>query len=109
MLRYHADAFGGLGRRTFVRALQAEGVPANLGVHDAEPLYRQPAFSREQLSARIPEASTLSNYQTMRLPGAKAIAPQNVTITHQTLLADPAGMRAIARAIQTIQNHAHEL
>ncbi len=108
-LRYDPDAFCGIDRQTFVEALNAEGVPAHLGTHNAEPLYRQPAFTREQLSTHVPSVETIPNYQTMHLPGVEEIARTNITLTHETLLAGPEGMKAIARAIRKIKTHASEL
>ena len=107
--RYDPEAFGGVDRRRFVEALEAEGVPAHLGTHDAQPLYRQRAFTREQLSAHVPPGSDLPNYQTMHLPGVEEIARTNVTLSHQTLLADREGVESIARAVAKIRARADEL
>ena len=108
-VKYDREAFAGIDRRTFVNALQAEGVPVNLGVHGGEPLYRQPSFTREQLSAHLSDVSDLPNYGTMHLPGVEELSRRNVTFTHQTLLADAAGIRSIGDAIRKIQERAEEL
>ena len=107
--RYDPDAFAGIDRSTFVEALTEEGVPAHLGTHSAEPLYRQPAFSREQLAAHVPDVADLPNYNTMHLPGVEEISRTNVTLTHQTLLADESGMRAIADAVRKVKANAEAL
>ena len=107
--RYDRDAFDGIDRQTFVEALVEEGVPASLGTHNAQPLYRQRAFTREQLTAHVPSDVALPNYQNMHLPGVEEIARTNVTLSHQTLLADREGVRPIARAVEKVQEHADEL
>ncbi len=107
--RYEPSVFGDIDRETFVEALQAEGVPAHLGTHNAEPLYRQLAFVRERLATHVPSTEELPNYQTMHLPGVEEIARTNVTLTHQTLLADREGMEAIAAAVRKVKAHTEEL
>jgi dTDP-4-amino-4,6-dideoxygalactose transaminase len=107
--KYDRESFAGVDRETFVEALQAEGVPASLGTHAAQPLYRQPAFSREQLSAHVPADVELPNYRTMHLPGVEEIARRNVTLPHQLLLADEGGIRSVARAVEKLRDHADEL
>jgi hypothetical protein len=73
------------------------------------PLYKQPAFAREQLGALVPPGTELPVYRHMHLPGAEEVMETNVTMSHYVLLAEREGIEAIPRAIEKIQRNAHEL
>lgn len=105
--RYDADAFDGLPRETFIEALQAEGVPVGEGYE--MPLYRQPAFYREEVGRLVPDDVDLPNYPTSHLPGVEELCETNVTYPHEVLLADEDGIRLIADAIRKIQANAETL
>ncbi|WP_224270994.1 DegT/DnrJ/EryC1/StrS family aminotransferase [Haloprofundus salinisoli] len=105
--RYDEEAFGGVSRDRFIEALNAEGVPARTGYE--LPLYKQPAFSREQLSALVPPGTDLPVYRHMHLPGVEEVRRTNVTLSHNVLLAGEDGVRTIARAVDKIHEHADEL
>lgn len=105
--RYDEDAFGGLNRDRFVEAMNAEGVPVGDGYE--MPIYRQPAFYREQVRALLPSDAALPNYRTLHLPGAERLCRENVAFSHKVLLAEEAGVRSIADAIRKIRANADEL
>ena len=105
--RYDADAFDGLPRETFIEALQAEGVPVGEGYE--MPLYRQPAFYREEVGRLVPDDIDLPNYPTRHLPGVEELCETNVTYPHEVLLADEDGIRSIADAIRKIQANTETL
>lgn len=105
--RYDPAHFDGASRDRFVEALNAEGVPCNDGYE--MPLYRQPAFYREQVSRLVPPGTDLPNYRTLSLPGVERICRENVSFSHRVLLADREGVLSIADAIRKIQRHADEL
>jgi dTDP-4-amino-4,6-dideoxygalactose transaminase len=110
MFRYDPAQFAGLPRGKFLKALQAEGIPASGGY---SPLNLEP-FLENTLGSR--------GYQ--RIYGAKAIAqwkernqcPANdrlcgeaVWLTQTMLLGPRADMDDIAAAVRKIQQHAGEI
>ena len=105
--RYDPEHFDGVSRDRFIEALNAEGVPCSDGYE--MPLYRQPAFYREQVSRLVPPATDLPNYRTLSLPGAERVCRENVSFSHRVLLADREGVLSIADAVRKIQRHADEL
>ena len=105
--RYDSAAFDGLSRDRFLEALRAEGVPASSGYGMA--LYKQPAFSREQLGALVPPGADLPVVRHLHLPGVEEIVETNVRLSHTALLAENETIRTIPRAIRKIQEHAHTI
>ncbi|WP_255171471.1 DegT/DnrJ/EryC1/StrS family aminotransferase [Natrononativus amylolyticus] len=105
--RYDAEAFGGLSRDRFLEALTAEGVPASSGY--GLPLYKQPAFSREQLGALVPPGTDIPVNRHRHLPGVEKIMRTNVRLSHTALLAEDDTVLAIPRAIRKIQENVDEL
>ncbi len=94
MMRYRAEAFGGLPRERFVEALCAEGVPCSTGY--AIPLYKQPPL--DERYARI-----------MPCPVAEQACEEAIWLTQNLLLAEPAEMDDIARAVIKVREQAHAL
>lgn len=105
--RYDAEAIGGPSRDRFLEALRAEGIPASAGYK--LPLYRQPAFSREQLGALVPPGTEIPVNRHLSLPGVEEIMRTNVRLSHTALLAEDDTIRAIPRAIRKIRNNVDEL
>jgi len=98
-----------LPRDRFLEALRAEGVPASDGY--GRPIYRQPAFYREEVAARVPPDARerLPNYRTLHLPGAERLCRENVAMSHVVLLAEEAGIRSIADAVRKVVDGADAL
>jgi len=94
MMRYRAEAFGGLPRERFVEALCAEGVPCSTGY--AIPLYKQPPL--DERYARI-----------MPCTVAEQACEEAIWLTQNLLLAEPAEMDDIARAVIKVREQAHAL
>ncbi|WP_252699888.1 DegT/DnrJ/EryC1/StrS family aminotransferase [Natronosalvus vescus] len=105
--RYDADAFDGLSRDRFLEALRAEGVPASPGY--GLPLYKQPAFSREQLGTLVPPDTEIPVNRHLHLPGVEEIMETNVRLSHTALLAEGETINAIPRAIRKIQENVDQL
>ncbi|NGM70631.1 DegT/DnrJ/EryC1/StrS family aminotransferase [Natronolimnobius sp. AArcel1] len=105
--RYDSAAFDGLPRETFIEALQAEGVPVGEGYE--MPLYRQPAFYREEVGRLVPDDVDLPNYPTRHLPGVEELCETNITYPHEVLLAEEDGIRSVADAIRKIQANTETL
>lgn len=94
MMRYSPEPFGGLDRKQFVAALNAEGVPCSTGY--AVPLYAQPPL--DSRFSRITEC-----------PAAEQACKEAVWLTQNLLLADREEMDDILNAIIKIREQAHEL
>ncbi|MCU4743013.1 DegT/DnrJ/EryC1/StrS family aminotransferase [Natronoglomus mannanivorans] len=105
--RYDSAAFGGLSRDRFIEALRAEGVPVSDGYE--MPLYRQPAFFRNEVGRFLPTGTEIPDYPNHHLPGAEEICETNVTYSHRLLLAEEEGIRAVGAAIRKIQDNVDEL
>ncbi len=106
--RYDLKAFNGLSKDRFLEALNAEGVPAGKGY--GMPLYKQPAFRRENLRDILPApVYSPPEYERLNLPGAEEFSAREVTIPHTVLLAGEPGMDMIARSIRKIKENVSEL
>jgi len=107
VIRYNSEEFYGLPKDKFVAALNAEGVPAGVGY--GMPLYRQPAFKRENLKGIFPEDWEIPNYESLNLPGAEEYCTREVTIPHQVLLGGREAADLIVAAIEKIKKNVDEL
>jgi len=109
VLRYEAEAFGGLPRNRFIEALNAEGVPCHAAY--GKPLYEQPAFKREVLLPLYPVElhSRLPNYEALHLPEVSEFCQKQVAIPHPVLLGDHNCMEKIVGAVAKIKKYAEEL
>jgi perosamine synthetase len=110
MFRYDADAFGGLTRDQFLKALRAEGIPASGGYSPLpdEPTIvetlRSPGYERIYGKAELARLA-----ERNRCPENTRLCRQAVWLT-QTMLLGPRGdMDQIADAVSRIQRHAGEL
>lgn len=107
VIRYDPEEFHGLPKEEFIRALNAEGVPAGAGY--GMPLYRQPAFKRENLRGVFPEGWSIPDYESLNLPGAEEYCRREVTLPHQVLLGGKAAADLIVAAIEKIKKNVEEL
>ena len=105
--RYDADEFDGLPRDRFIEALVAEGVPVSDGYE--MPLYRQPAFFRNEIGRLLPDGTEIPDYRNQHLPGVEEVCRTNVSYSHKLLLAEADGVRSIATAIRKIRDNTDEL
>lgn len=94
MMRYDPAKFSGLPRDTFIKALQAEGVPCSGGYY--RPLYHQPPLA--------PPHS-----RVMACPVAEQACHEAIWLTQNLLLAEPEEMDDIARAVVKIREQADAL
>jgi len=107
IIRYSSNEFGGLPKQEFLRALLAEGVPAGNGY--GMPLYKQPAFKKENLDGVIPEGARLLNYEKLHLPGAEKLTAEEMTLPHRLLLADREALSRVVGSIEKIKENVDEL
>ncbi|MCB0106207.1 MAG: DegT/DnrJ/EryC1/StrS family aminotransferase, partial [Caldilineaceae bacterium] len=95
IIRYDQDAWQGIPRERFVKALQAEGIPLSIGY--TIPLYDQP-----------PLAAPFSRH--LPCPVAEhACQPEGTWMHHSVLLAEPEAIDDIARAIFKVRDAIDEL
>ena len=107
VVRYNSDQFGGLSKQKFLRALQAEGVPAGSGY--GMPLYKQPAFKKENLEGVIPEGIMMPDYEKLYLPGAEQFTAEEITLPHEILLEDREALGLVVGSIEKIKENVSEL
>ena len=110
MFRYDAAGFGGLARTQFLKALQAEGVPASSGY---SPLTKEPSVV-ETLAGRgyqrlYGEAELARLAERNRCPENERLCSEAVWLTQTMLLGPRTDMDQIAEAIRKIHRHSAEL
>jgi dTDP-4-amino-4,6-dideoxygalactose transaminase len=103
MFRYDCQAFSGLSKQDFCRAVTAEGVWCNPMYE--RPLYREPMYDLERMAVR----GTDVPIRVMPCPECER-APHDLACFPQTmLLADMAELEMIPSAIQKIKDNLDEL
>ncbi len=110
MLRYQKEAFGGLPRAKFLKALAAEGIPAS---HGYAPLNKEPFLKdvlatggfRAIFSPERIKAWTSNNH----CPANDRLCEEAVWFTQTMLLAKRSDIEQIAEAIRKVQTQAGEL
>ena len=112
VLRYNAQAFGGLSRDLFVKALNAEGIPCQTEYH--RPMHRADLFTDldGELSRVWPRANGAPDvdYTATSCPNAeRACAEELVTLPTRVTLDTRDGMDQILTAIEKIQADQSEL
>ena len=108
IFRYNAEGFRGLSKQEFVKALQAEGIPASGGY--GYPLHKQPLFQKSAFGPKGAPVDVGIDYKNVRLPAAeKACAEEAIWLDQETLLAEKSDMDDIVEAIVKIQQNAEEL
>lgn len=105
IFKYRSEAFKGVPREVFIKALAAEGIPSTAGY---SPLYREPLFEAAREFHPFPERLDYSNVvcpETERACGQEAIWLQH----HRLLLGSRQDVEDIAAAILKIQTNLDEL
>jgi dTDP-4-amino-4,6-dideoxygalactose transaminase len=96
VIRYNAEAFGGVHRDVFLRALRAEGIPAFAGY--GVPVYRHPSYTESGVPHKV-----------LPCPNAEhACAHEQITLSNHLLL-DRAHCQAVVDACAKISMHLDEL
>jgi dTDP-4-amino-4,6-dideoxygalactose transaminase len=110
-LRYDPEAFHGLARGEFVRALSAEGIPCGGGYHEQyhDGLLDEAIQSRGY--QRLFGAARLKDYRDSlhQLPGNRQVCATTVGLPQSLLLADRTDMDHIIHAIRKLQAHSAAL
>ena len=110
MLRYNPEAFAGLNRDTFLKALAAEGIPCSGGY---SPLNSQ-KFVTDAVNSRAYQrlfsAQRLQQWEEKnRCPANDRLCSEAVWFTQNMLLGERRDMEQIAEAVRKIQARAGEL
>jgi len=104
VFKYDAAQFGGLHREEFLKALQAEGVPA--GHSYGRAIHKYPLFQ----NMKVPAKYKNSQYKKVCCPVAEnAFANELCVLGHTTLLADRAVLAKIAQTIVKVKENAAAL
>ena len=108
--RVEEEAFGA-SRSTFLKALEAEGVPASQGWY--QPLYRNPLFTRAPEGPRhgilAPLAGLGVDYSQVSCPVCEQVCRDAVWIPQNVLLADTTQIERLAEAIRKVARQARTL
>ncbi|MSS72373.1 MAG: DegT/DnrJ/EryC1/StrS family aminotransferase [Candidatus Latescibacteria bacterium] len=105
MARYGEAAMEGIPRDRFLKALNAEGVPAGSGY--PHPLYRNPLFT-EMHFGRKGHPYTCAfygkpvDYAGCDCPAAERFCRENISIFQNVLLGDREDMQDIVRAVEKV-------
>jgi perosamine synthetase len=110
MMRYDARQFGGLPRATFLKALEAEGIPASGGY---VPLNKQPflknSFASRGFQAIYSPQQFAQWNDGNHTPANDKLCSEAVWFTQNMLLGPRRDMDQIADAVRKIQAHAGDL
>jgi dTDP-4-amino-4,6-dideoxygalactose transaminase len=108
IFRYRAEGFAGKPKAAFIRALQAEGIPASAGY--ADPLYRQPVFLNTAFGPRGRSVPWPVDYGSVRCPATEtACREEAIWLTQNVLLGATSDMDDIVAAVDKIRRHAGEM
>jgi dTDP-4-amino-4,6-dideoxygalactose transaminase len=101
----------GAPRSTFLRALEAEGVPASQGWY--QPLYRNPLFTRAnngpRHGIRAPLAGQGVHYTQVSCPVCEQVCSDAVWIPQNVLLAEEPQIHRLTEAIRKVARQASKL
>ena len=104
VLRYHAEAFGGLPRKHFIKAMCAEGIDCGAGY---VPLYREELFQIDPSDFPWLEGR---DYRSLNLPVCeRACDRESVWLFQSQLLGDASDMQDVAAAVKKIKDNVGEL
>ena len=101
----------GISREQFLRAVQAEGVPIQLGY---TPLYKNPLFQNRGEGPKFcpiscPFHGQTIDYTKVHCPVCEQVCADTVWIKQQNLLAEPAAIQALVEAIGKVCANAAEI
>jgi dTDP-4-amino-4,6-dideoxygalactose transaminase len=104
-LRYEPGAFGSVDRDLFLRALHAEGIPAQPTY--PYPLYRNPLFRKELLPpCGCGKWSTPQDYESLFLPESERVCKDGIWLDHYMFLGTHQDVDDVLAAFEKIQQRA---
>lgn len=113
IFRYLAEAFEGIPKMLFVKALNAEGIPASIGY--PIPLYKQPLFTRKMARSKGCPFSCSAycgeevDYGSIHLPNTEKACEEAIWLPQNVLLGDEKDIRDIVDAIIKVAENLDEL
>lgn len=111
MFRYNAEAFGGLSREGFLKALVAEGIPASTGYGPLNKEHFLKVVKSNRGFLRIYGEKHLNEWyeRNSHRPVNDRLCSEGVWLTQNMLLGPKSDMDQIAEAVRKIQKHAGAL
>ncbi len=107
-LRYQPETFSGVDRDLFLRALQAEGIPAQATY--PYPLYRNPLFRKESLPpCGCGKWKSDQDYETLSLPESERVCKDGIWLDHYIFLGDHPDVDDVLTAIEKVRKHSGTL
>lgn len=110
--RYKKESFSGLPRATFMKALQAEGIPCSSGYTPLNTMpYLGNAFQTKNFKKMYPKEMLDSKkyYAENQCPENDALCDEAVWFTQNILLSEKSDMMVIADAIGKIRKNASKI
>jgi hypothetical protein len=104
---YESEAFAGVPRAAFVKAVQAEGIP--LQGESGQPVYRSPLFPWENCRWKRLYGDRLDYSRVVTPVSERTTRETACRLSHEVLLGSAADMVDIITAIEKVQRHAEEL
>jgi dTDP-4-amino-4,6-dideoxygalactose transaminase len=111
MFRYNSEAFGGLSRDGFLKALSAEGIPASTGYGPLNKEHFLKVVKSNRGFLRIYGEKHLNDWyeRNSHRPANDRLCGEGVWLTQNMLLGPKSDMDQIAEAVRKIQKHAGAL
>jgi len=111
---YRQDEFEGVPKDKFIKALNAEGVPAGTGAHGApiytNPLFQSMNFGRTGCPVKCPLYGKEVDFSKVHCPEAERVyKTQALSLTHRLFLGPQEDMDLILEAIRKVRENVHEL
>ena len=101
----------GITRTQFLKALEAEGVPASEGWY--RPLYRNGVFANAHVGTphgiRSPLAGTGADYRNVNCPVCEEVCKDAIWLPQNVLLAEESQIVRLAAAVRKVVAHAPAL
>ncbi|MDP2991321.1 MAG: DegT/DnrJ/EryC1/StrS family aminotransferase [Kiritimatiellota bacterium] len=104
---YESEAFAGVPRAAFVKAVQAEGIP--LQSESGQPVYRSPLFPWQNCRWKRLYGDRLDYSRVITPVSERTTRETACRLSHEVLLGSAADMVDIITAIEKVQRHAEEL
>jgi dTDP-4-amino-4,6-dideoxygalactose transaminase len=108
IFRYDKEKFAGKEKKSFIEAMQKEGIPTSPGY--SIPLYKQPVFAKKAFGPRGQSIDLPVDYESMVCPETeKACYDEAIWFTQNVLLGSKEDMDDIVETINKIKENAEEM